>query len=991
MNFLNKKSLMSAIMTALQISLMMFLSIAQADDVEVYMQAPPEPLPPNILFILDESGSMSSASLTAGKNRNKALKDAMHAVLYDAKLENVNAAIMGYTTVSGSSSSLSNLRLRIMSDFKTIVKRDADGNVIEDNRATLDTAVQSLQTHSYTPSSRSLQAGALWFDQGFTDYYGKTGQSPLDEINYCAANSIVFLTDGLPNANSMTKYDGPGNPAVTSCASNSYSYGGGGRCSQDIADWTENADMKPTWTGKQNIKTYSVSMISNNDAQNYLRSIARTGHGYTWDCAGLSAEDTALCLDDDEAGFYLAGGEDALVDALKSIVEETMSSVNYSFNAPAIPVNPGDTARIGDHIYVPMLVPTEKGSWKGNLKRYNLKIEPDGRLLIKNAEGGGDAVDNNPASVTYNQFYDTAKSAWDVDGEKDGNDPLLGGLVEQFWEFKQINVLKNQNGGTVDYDKWFEEGKIRRIISWLGDSKDLMDKTNRIIPSKARNVRCSENTFLVPELLNVATTKACNPILKWVVTGNKYKGVDEEGNPIIEYKFGAPIHTKPIAVAYGSTEIVYIPSSDGMLHAIDGETGVEQWAFIPKELLFDVKNHKTPSVRKPIYGLDGNITKVEKNGKILLVFGQRRGGKNYWAIDVTNKMEPKLAYHISPSTPGFTQLGQTWSQPVWATLDDTDVLVFGGGYDADQDAITKGSGRATDDEGTKVYIIDAFSGSKKHVINAASNSIPAKITTADLNSDGNIDRLYIADIGGRIIRADYVAGSWVSGEIADVGATELIKFFNKPVVGYESGANPFLSILIGSGNRAEPLEASNDTFFMIKDRAIWEKPDVYKSVDLSKLIDITDTDSNEYTDELKNAEGWFFSLPTGTKVFSQAALLDYIVVFSTYSETQSGTDVCKAASSNGEARLYALNMLTGIGAFTKNDSTEPDAERETYRRVTVPGIPPEPVIVTDAGDEATGTAAKKRIMEGLQTVFEVPFKFYQLNWEEVLNENPYPY
>ncbi|MCG7904865.1 MAG: hypothetical protein JAY60_20885, partial [Candidatus Thiodiazotropha weberae] len=46
--------------SALILSLSAQMSVA--DDIEIYLQEPPDPVPPNVLFVLDESGSMSSGS-----------------------------------------------------------------------------------------------------------------------------------------------------------------------------------------------------------------------------------------------------------------------------------------------------------------------------------------------------------------------------------------------------------------------------------------------------------------------------------------------------------------------------------------------------------------------------------------------------------------------------------------------------------------------------------------------------------------------------------------------------------------------------------------------------------------------------------------------------------------------------------------------------------------------------------------------------------------
>jgi type IV pilus assembly protein PilY1 len=147
---------------------------------------------------------------------------------------------------------------------------------------------------------------------------------------------------------------------------------------------------------------------------------------------------------------------------------------------------------------------------------------------------------------------------------------------------------------------------------------------------------------------------------------------------------------------------VYAATNDGYLHAIDGETGVELWSFIPKELLTNMNRLFFNSNNKfKNYGIDGNIVPVvadrDKNGIIdgsdfvYILFGMRRGGETYYALDVTNKSTPKLLWNVR-----LTSGGQSWSTPVVARIDintfglnaDKAVVVIGGGYDSVQDTPT---------------------------------------------------------------------------------------------------------------------------------------------------------------------------------------------------------------------------------------------------------------------------------------------------------------
>jgi type IV pilus assembly protein PilY1 len=86
------------------------------------------------------------------------------------------------------------------------------------------------------------------------------------------------------------------------------------------------------------------------------------------------------------------------------------------------------------------------------------------------------------------------------------------------------------------------------------------------------------------------------------------------------------------------------------------------------------------------------------------------------------------------------------------------VLIFGGGYDEDQDSKLL---RSTDAVGNSVSIVDADSG---ELIWSASNtdlnlpymgcSIPARVSVIDRDNDGIAYHMYVADMGGQLFRLD---------------------------------------------------------------------------------------------------------------------------------------------------------------------------------------------------------------------------------------------
>ena len=74
----------------------------------------------------------------------------------------------------------------------------------------------------------------------------------------------------------------------------------------------------------------------------------------------------------------------------------------------------------------------------------------------------------------------------------------------------------------------------------------------------------------------------------------------------------------------------------------------------------------------------------------------RRGGREYYALDVTSKTAPKFMWKVTNATSGFGELGYTFSEPAFTKLGSTDVFVVGAVYDTyfDDPSHTSANGSA---------------------------------------------------------------------------------------------------------------------------------------------------------------------------------------------------------------------------------------------------------------------------------------------------------
>src|SRR5690606_17704298 len=133
----------------------------------------------------------------------------------------------------------------------------------------------------------------------------------------------------------------------------------------------------------------------------------------------------------------------------------------------------------------------------------------------------------------------------------------------------------------------------------------------------------------------------------------------------------------------------------------------------------------------------------------------RRGGREVYALDVTDPDKPKYLWSISGGSGVFAELGQTWSAPKHTQVNvggtAKDVLIFGGGYDTTQDGQASYS---EDSVGRAIYMVDAeigavlwwaahsSNGSAPLSTSAMKNAIPSEIAVVDFDTDGFADIMY---------------------------------------------------------------------------------------------------------------------------------------------------------------------------------------------------------------------------------------------------------
>ncbi len=457
---------------------------------------------------------------------------------------------------------------------------------------------------------------------------------------------------------------------------------------------------------------------------------------------------------------------------------------------------------------------------------------------------------------------------------------------------------------------------------------------------------------------------------------------DADGNTTEEraWKLGDIFHSTPVLVsppfmpssdstyisfktAYASrTTILLAGANDGMLHGFRESDGAELWGFIPPDVLDNLKGLAANSGQHG-FTVDGSpiVADVKISGawKTIAVFGLRRGGKVYYALDITDTTNPQYLWSFTDS-----RMGESWSEPAIGKVkmsDGTDkyVAFVGGGYDTPQN---NNSGKA-------FFVIDLANGSKLwEYYNSSSSddrqymnfSLPASPTAVDLNNDGYIDRVYIGDVGGQLWKFDLSKPAALSGSVvttcAGVSSTNCWMgkrifaaassqtnppasgeyypaqaIYGAPALSYDLTGN--LWVYFGTGDRNHPNNASTNRFYGIKENTTMTNGSTLTE---SSLTNVT-SGSGTVT------QGWYVVLANNEKVLSSADVFNKIVFYTTF--TPVTTAAC--GSGGGNAKLYAVNLTSGDGAINLSTGAKLASGQGalTTAKAIGTGIPSKPMVI----------------------------------------------
>ncbi len=594
-----------------------------------------------------------------------------------------------------------------------------------------------VSSNSNRPLAESVFDAGYYFGANYTPVTN-TRRIPDAIKNPCDLNHIILLTNGFSNGDGSPKLDVIGD--ADNDGANEEVYGLGSHWLDDIAKHLNKY---------YGITTHTILAFQSEDAL---------------------IKDAAVV--DGQGQFYNVHSAEKLAAALRDLLNNIINDSSTSFVAPVVPASTTNRTISSNNVYLGLFRPQANGPWHGNIKKYQLSLSTY-QLIGAN---GSAATDFDGS------FYRDSVSFWSLDSSGviptatndagyidpdnpdpneprgDGGEVAAGGTGGVLLNKMNALAAAIRSEGT-----WTPSGASwRNIYTYL-------DTTNSAVTTPSKNLYDAQNRFSTTNtnIVFSTTLDVLTPDKKDNLIRFTHGFVDDDDTTfamtpataeVRNWVLGDILHSRPLVFNYTkytalqentcydsssptdphNSSIIYVGANDGMLHAFRDCDGEEIWAFVPPDALSSLKYFKDPQSGHPTFvdaapslfvhdqNQDGVIDPT--NDKVVLVFGQRRGGGTntldttssrgaFYALDVTVPLQPKFLWEVNNVDLG--EIGETWSQPRLAKVrvdaNNFKVVAFvGAGYDNNEDlrfGSTQTFPNAADDgTGNPVDINQASSG-----------------------------------------------------------------------------------------------------------------------------------------------------------------------------------------------------------------------------------------------------------------------------------------
>lgn len=944
-----------------------------SSDIDVYSGSPASTVPPNILFVVDNTANWNSAFT----NEIAALVNTFNSL----PANKFRVGLMMFTETgsgnSGNDGAYMRSAVRLL-DTNYQTKLAALLNSLSSNgdKSNGGKAGVTMAEAYYYFAGKAPYAGN---DKAKTDYAGNTTGTTASNAIYAIAGNALASKSGSPYVS----------PVVDDCQRNYIIYISNGAVQDNASDTsTASNQLSAAYTALTMTRPSDITLFPSGSqdgvADEWARFMKKTPQNistFTLDVdkvttgqgPGWSAMLKSMAVNSGGEYFSVSSGGTGteILDALAKILNQ-IQAVNSVFSSASLPVSVNARGTYLNQIFMGMFRPDGTGlpRWRGNLKQYKFGYEAATDTLFLSDKNDNAAVSGttgfiSPSAVSYWTSSSTFWTNQQMGTPPSSSDSPDGEVVEKGGAAQQIRTAYATSQAT------------RNVFTCISCA------ANTSLGSSVATQFKDTNTAITTATLGVASADRTN-LINWVRGTDNNSPTDETGpggtTTIRPSVHGDVLHSRPAVVNYGGTTgvVVFYGSNDGTLRAVNGNqtgtgAGQELWSFIPEEHFSKLNRLRTnsPEVRLSTtvvgatttastptprdYFVDGPIGVYQKvltdgtNDKVYLYVGMRRGGRVLYALDVTNPSAPKFLWKKTQSD--ISLLGQTWSEPKVAKIQGNanPVIIMGAGYDATAEDVTP---QGTTTMGNAVLVLDAFTGTVLKTF-STDRSVPSDVSLIDSDFDGYVDRVYAVDVGGNVYRIDLekttgsttssIVGDWGMYKLAALSGTGTRKFFYPPDVVITP---TFSAVMVGSGDREKPLATtSTDAFFTIRDTRL------PKGTPTTAFTAITAADLGTVGSTESVAAGCQIPMSTsGEKIVNAPVSVGGITYFSTNMPKPTSTTSTSCSANLGIAKVYSAPLF---------------CRAATSQVLVGGGLPPSPV---------TGTVTVSYVSPTGQTVTkQVPF------------------
>lgn len=601
-----------------------------------------------------------------------------------------------------------------------------------------------------TPLAENLWEVIQYFEQddphyadvstGFKDFDKADASNPERDPYYyadegkalwCAKSSVIVFTDGYPFKDaavpaSVQDYDEDSNGGDVADSANANTQGADNL--DDVAYWAFCDKDKGTCIDS----TSNKALEGSRDLRSDLTGPAAKDKGQFLHVHTVGFADgnirPVLQATADNAGGSAYAAEDG--KALESALRDVFQDAAGASSASAVALNSGSISS-NSVLYQARF---DSADWSGQLLGFPILSD-----------------DPNTANVNEEGTIDTANS---LDAGQ-----LIPGHASR------VIVTSNGTAG--------------RPFQWTGDPSTGLSSAQEALLNNDVNAFNFIRGDQSGELANGGSFRDRSTVLGDIIHSTTTFTGPPRSRYADNWGTGAPENSFPYSDFKsdnsGRKPLVYVGANDGMYHAFDATTLVEQFAFIPNSI-FDKLNDLTDPNYSHQYTVNGGASVIDaffsNDWHTVLVSGLGRGGQGLFALDLT---DPETDFVNETSGAGqvlfeFTDsddadLGYTYGQPSIVRLQNGKwAAVIGNGYNN-----TEADGTPSTTGNAVIYLIDIETGAliSKFDTGVGTAQDPdqdpitgqrpngmATPAVIDLNGDNIADAIYAGDLFGNVWKLD---------------------------------------------------------------------------------------------------------------------------------------------------------------------------------------------------------------------------------------------